>query len=131
MPHDNVDDVLSSPKRYPTTQARREAILRILRVTGCIVMSLGALLLLLIGCAEEIEGAGRHVSVECSIQAVAPSPVGHGAFPDSYSALIAAVPAVSPVGLLSEALTPHGVVADCLWAACPFSPRAPPHVRPF
>ena len=32
MLHDNVDDVLSSPERYPTPQAKREAILRILPI---------------------------------------------------------------------------------------------------
>ena len=100
--------------------------------TGRVVMSLGVPLLLLIGCAEDTEGTGGHASVEpCSIHAVAPSPGGHVAFQDGDSALMVAVPDVSPPGPLPEALTPHDVVADGLWALCPFSPRAPPRIRSF
>jgi hypothetical protein len=69
------------------------------------VFSLGVLLLLMIGCSEDTEGTDRHAAVEpCS---------------------------VSPPNPQLEAMTPRDVVADCLWAACPYSSRAPPHSRSF
>lgn len=100
--------------------------------TRRVVLSLGVLLLLLIGCSGDTEATDRHASVDpCSIQAVATLPGGHAEFLDGADALVVAVPVLSPPGALPEALTPHDVASDGLWAICPSSPRAPPRVRSF